>query len=82
MANIAHLLDLIAADEGFTDRHDLMDNGSELIFDSSQPGICRDESYHAVTFPHEPDAYRNYCEVCGGNTVIALGELVMAGGLG
>ena len=81
MANIAHLLDLIAEDEGYNDRHDLMDSGSELLFESCQPGVCRDESCHAVTYPHEPDARRNHCEVCGGNTVIALSELVMAGGL-
>lgn len=82
MVKIAHLLDLIAEDQGYIDRHEMMDDGSELFFDSCQPGVCRDESCHAVTYPHEPDARRNHCEICGGNTVIALGELVMAGGLG
>ena len=65
------LLQLIAEDQGFDDVVDLIEAN---IMDSCVPGICR--SCEEVTEPHEPDATKNWCELCGENEVVACTELM------
>lgn len=39
--------------------------------------VCRRTGCGEPTTTREPDAERNYCEACGGNTVIAAPQLAL-----
>ena len=71
------LLELLADNEGLSFPLD-MDEVRGIVLDSVQPGICRNDECNAVTSRCEPDARANWCHNCGGQTVIAFGELFMA----
>ena len=65
------LLEIILEEEGL-----LMEEFMEqCIFDSVVPGICVNPDCLCVADRCEPDARKNYCENCGGNTVISGLEL-------
>lgn len=56
----------IAQVEGFEKVMDMLEHA---ISECVSPGICL--ICDGVTSNHEPDARKNYCELCGANAVVA-----------
>jgi hypothetical protein len=60
------MLRKIADSEGFDKILDLLEHA---VHECVSPGICL--ACDGVTTSHEPDACKNYCELCGANRVVA-----------
>jgi len=76
MVDYQKLADKLAHDEGYENFSHMIAT-SNVFLDSCQPGICT--ACESTSFPHEPDASTNYCELCGQNKVISAMELIFRG---
>ena len=67
----SELFDILCDDEGIDPENE--NDVQRNLFTSRQYGICR--ACGETSYPHEPDARANWCELCGENKVVSFAEL-------